>query len=337
MRYSPNPDLAAFVQCLPKTETHLHLEGALPFSLLQAAYPGKYLEEPAFWSPDFRYGSFAEFMEMFATYGRSFFTNPDRYHEAAKIVLKTCVDQNVRYVETSVHMPAIANYDGDPKAAIDAILDAAPPGLEVRVFVGINHDSYTTGCGPVIDDCLSWERLAGIDLHGPEDAPLEPWTAEIWEAARAAGKATKAHAGEFMGADFVARILDELGVKRIEHGVRSVEDEAVVRRLVADGVTLDVCPISNVKLQVKGVTSMAAHPIRQLFDAGVRVTVNSDDPFFFGNSLSDDYFALAMDLGFTERELIKVARNGFEVALNADAVASEATAEFDRIAAEVSS
>ncbi|HEY5753389.1 MAG TPA: hypothetical protein VIT21_09585 [Chthoniobacterales bacterium] len=109
--------------------------------------------------------------------------------------------------------------------------------------------------------------------------------------------------------------LDQLSVTRIEHGVRSVENPSTVARLIREGVTLDVCPISNVKLAVKGIPSMAAHPIRKLFDAGVSVTISSDDPFFFGNSLSEEYYALHQDLAFSKAELVTIAANGFKAAL----------------------
>ncbi|HET7537704.1 MAG TPA: adenosine deaminase, partial [Candidatus Didemnitutus sp.] len=124
---------------------------------------------------------------------------------------------------------------------------------------------------------------------------------------------TKAHAGELMGADFVRKILDELNPQRIEHGVRSVEDPGVVAELVRRGVALDVCPISNHKL-VPGVT-LANHPVRQLVDAGVKVTISSDDPLSFGNTVTDEYVALAEQRKFSRKELVQLAKNGFEVAL----------------------
>jgi adenosine deaminase len=104
-----------------------------------------------------------------------------------------------------------------------------------------------------------------------------------------------------------------LKITRIEHGVRAVEDLVLVERLVREKIGLDVCPISNLKLQVT--PSMDQHPIRQLFDAGVIVTINSDDPFFFGNSLSEEYYAITEDLNFTRPELVQLAKNGFELAL----------------------
>ena len=181
--------------------------------------------------------------------------------------------------------------------------------------MGMCHNDYIGPGKKIIDDCIHWGKLTGIDLHGPEYWPLEPWTAKVWKSAAEAGKFLKAHAGEFMPASFVRRCIEELGVRRIQHGVRCIEDPEVVALIKDLDITLDVCPISNVKLQVEGITKMSEHPIRKLFDAGVRCTINSDDPFMFGNSLSEEYYALATDLNFTPEELAKIAQNGFDVAI----------------------
>jgi len=307
--------LHAFIQELPKTETHLHIEGACPFELLRKADPAKHASPPPFWDESFKYRSFNQFMDLYVAYCGEFFTSAERYHDAAKIVLATCADQNCRYVETSFHLPALAQMRDSGPEVIRAIKAAAPRGLEVRVFAGMCHDTYRDAGRELVDDALTWPELDGLDLHGCEDLPLEPWTADVWARARRAGKFTKAHAGEFMGADFVGRVLDELGVTRIEHGVRAIEDLGIVARLRSEGVALDICPISNVKLAVKGIASMEDHPIRRLFDAGLTVTLSSDDPFFLHNSLTQEYEALHRDLGFTRSELVRVAENGFRVAL----------------------
>ena len=103
-----------------------------------------------------------------------------------------------------------------------------------------------------------------------------------------------------------------LGVTRVQHGVRAIEDPAVVRLAAERGVTFDMCPISNVRLRV--VPSMSEHPIRKLMQAGVRCTVSTDDPLNFANTVNDEYAALAEELNFSRAELAQVARNGWEVA-----------------------
>jgi len=195
----------------------------------------------------------------------------------------------------------------------DAIHDAVPQGLEVRIFLGIHHDGYTSKMRPMLDEALTWPNLAGIDLHGAEDVPLEDWAPWYWKKACDAGKFTKAHAGEFMGADFVRCVVDALGVQRIEHGIRSIENPAVLELLRERGIALDVCPISNFKLGV--VTSTSAHPLRRLMVYGITCTISSDDPICFGNDIEDEYLFLVNELGFTTAELSQVVSTGFEVAL----------------------
>ncbi len=313
----PLPDLglSAYIQSLPKTETHLHLEGALPLELLRRVRPER-ARVPASWAPDFKFRDFAHFETELLDMAFAWFTSPEHYHEAAKLIFARHVAQNVKYVETSFASGVIEFLHLDGREVLAAIRAAVPAGLEVRVFLGIHHNGAGPKMLPVLKEALGWKELAGVDLHGVESLPVESWTAPYWEAARRAGKYTKAHAGEFMGAHFVRRILDELKPQRIEHGVRAIEDPAVVAELKRRGVALDVCPISNHKL-MPGVT-LATHPIRQLFDAGVKVTVSTDDPISFGNTITDEYTALATQRGFTRPELARIARNGFEVALMPD-------------------
>lgn len=333
MLSDPSPALREFVLALPKTETHLHLEGACPFELLQNLDPVKYASPPPFWADDFRYQNFDQFMRLYLEYCSAFYVSAERYHEAAKIILARCAAQGCRYVETSFHLPALLHLRESGPEVIRAIRAAAPRGLELRVFGGMSHNDYSGPARELIDDALAWPELDGIDLHGWEDLPVEPWTADVWHRARAAGKFTKAHAGEFMPAGFIDLILDQLKVTRIQHGVRAVESAATVARLLRDDIALDICPISNLKLAVKGVPSLAHHPIRRLFDAGVTVTINSDDPFFFGNTLADEYYALHQHLRFTPLELVRIAANGFRVALLPDHVKRAHLADLAQITA----
>ncbi|MEZ0216310.1 MAG: adenosine deaminase, partial [Rariglobus sp.] len=144
------------------------------------------------------------------------------------------------------------------------------------------------------------------------------------------GKVTKAHAGEFGGADRVREAIEQLGATRIQHGVRAAEDPAVVALAAERGVTFDVCPLSNVKLCVT--RSLAEHPLRALTAAGVRCTISTDDPLVFANTLNGEYAALAAEAGFTRAELAQLARNGWEVASVPIATRAAMIAEIDRLA-----
>ena len=245
-------------------------------------------------------------------YAGDFFHSAQRYHDCAKAVFEDRLRRNVRYVETSFASGCIDFMSLDGREVCDALRDAVPPGLEVRIFLGIHHDGRTEKMAPVLESALGWDNLDGIDLHGAEEIPLGDWTADYWRRARDAGKFTKAHAGEFCGAGFVRDVVEKLGVTRIEHGVRAIEDPEVVAMLRDKGIALDVCPISNVKLRV--VPSAREHPIKRLIESGVVCTVSTDDPISFGNTIEDEYLLLANDLEFTRAELEQVARNGLAIA-----------------------
>ena len=319
--------LAAFIQSLPKTETHLHFEGTLPLELLRRVRP-EFATPPASWAHNFKFRDFAHFEAELLDMAFSWFTSADRYHQAAKVVFARQASQNIKYVETSFASGCIEFLGLNGREVLEAIRSAVPAGLEVRIFLGIHHNGCTPKMKPVLADALTWQDLAGIDLHGTESLPLEPWTAEYWEAARQAGKFTKAHAGEFLGADFVRQVLTELKPQRLEHGIRAIEDPAVVAEIKRRGLALDVCPISNHKL-VPGV-SLENHPIRRLVDAGVKVTVSTDDPLSFGNTLAHEYLALVERRDFSRKEIVQLMRNGFEVALMSEAQKRPWLQELDR-------
>lgn len=320
-----------FIQSLPKTETHLHLEGALPYELLTAWKPAEYSPNPAFRQPDYRYATFPDFEGILLAHALPWFTSAERYHEAAKAIFAKHVAQNVRYVETSFHLPVTRFINVPGPEIIAAIRAAVPAGLEVRIFAGMLRSDIVGELRATIDELHTWDGLAGVDLHGFEEMRTEPGTAEVWARLRTAGKVTKCHAGEFGGADRVREAIEQLGVTRVQHGVRAIEDSAVVRLAVERNVTFDVCPISNVRLRV--VRSMRDHPIRRLMQAGVRCTVSTDDPLNFANTINDEYAALANELDFTRAELAQVARNGWGVADLPGATKQKYLAEIDALAA----
>ena len=322
-------ETADFIHRLPKTETHLHIEGALPYALLQQLNPEKFAAPQACWAPDFKWPCFEDFESHLIEHAVQWFTTPERYHEAAKEIFAGHLTQNVRYVETSFHA-GIIEFLGIPGPEILAAIRAAvPEGLEVRVFMGMARNGYNATLAPVLEECVTWDGLAGIDLHGVEYLPLEAWTPRLWEKARDHGLVTKAHAGEFGPAAHVHEAIEVLGVKRIQHGIRAVEDSSVVNLAIQEGVAFDVCPISNVKLDV--IDKLEDHPIRQFFDRGLRCTVSTDDPFSFGNTVEDEYAALSAGLGFSNDELKEIAKNGFEVALVDESMRAKWMAEIEGV------
>jgi adenosine deaminase len=332
MRKETPTDLDAFIQALPKTETHLHIEGAVPYDeVLRPFNPAMYGADPEFRRKSYRYPNFPDFEQTLLKHALPWYTSAERYHEAARVIFAEHVRQNVRYVETSFHLHVTEFIKVPGTEIIDAILSAAPPGLEVRVFAGMLRNAYDGPLRETIDDLQNWDQLSGVDLHGLETMPTEPWSYRVWERVGKAGKVLKCHAGEFSGAQTVREAIQQLHVRRIQHGVRSVEDPAVVRLAVDEGVTFDMCPLSNVGLKV--VPDLRSHPLPRLMEAGVNCTVSTDDPLSFGNSIIDEYTALAGEASFTRAELAQVARNGWRVASVPEADRRRWLAEIDRLAA----
>src|SRR3954467_15385823 len=158
-----------FIQALPKTETHLHIEGALPYELLTAWDPEQWPPDPKFRARAYRYTSFPDFERILLDHALPWFTTAERYHEAATAIFAKHVAENVRYVETSFHLPVTQFIHVPGREIIAAIRSAVPAGLEVRIFAGMLRTDITGELRTTIDQLHTWDELSGVDLHGHED------------------------------------------------------------------------------------------------------------------------------------------------------------------------
>ena len=158
---------------------------------------------------------------------------------------------------------------------------------------------------------LASPAVMGITLGGSEDCFPAGEFREVYALAREHGLRLSVHAGEALGPESVWEALESLRPERIGHGVRAVEDPALVAHLAAERIPLEVCPTSNIF--TGAYPSLEAHPVRALFEAGIPITINSDDPTFFHTTLADEYACLPA-LGFSDRDLLKLLRNGFRYA-----------------------
>jgi adenosine deaminase len=302
-----------FIESLPKTETHLHVEGAIPWEFFEERFSGEFPEVPEFRQPEYRYDSFAQFESILIDHALRIIKEPSDYSEIARGIFQKQIEQNVRYVELSFHAGIIEFLQMPGKEIIEAIRSAVPAGLEVRIFMGMSRNSYSDYLGATLEDAVeNWEGLHGIDLHGPEDLPVLNWVPRLWQVARANGRTLKAHAGEFGPAENVEWAVQNLGVKRVQHGIHASDEDEVMNLLAGEGVTLDICPISNYKLCI--FDRWENYPIRQFLDRGIRCTISTDDPLSFANRLTDEYLALHREMNFSATELAQLARSGFEVA-----------------------
>lgn len=310
-------DIERFLQRMPKVELHVHLEGSMrPHVLLELArrngveLPANSEEGLRRW---FRFTDFGHFVEVYLTCSRAL-RKPEDFQLMARDFLEAQAAQNVVYTEAhftiSTHIANGAN-GGEVLDALEEVIgEGERRGVRLRLIPDI-----VRSVGPAAADLtLEW-ALAGrgrgvvaMGLAGMEAGfPNEPYR-EHFSAAKREGLHAVAHAGEHAGPESIRSVLEVCGAERIGHGVRAVEDPALVEELRDRGIPLEVCPTSNVCLGV--FPDLASHSFDRLYRSGVRVSVNSDDPPFFGTDLTGEYLALHRTFGYGPAELAGLALEG---------------------------
>ena len=311
------PALDRFITILPNVETHLHLEGSIqPATLLEIARRNN-VEIPARDVAGveqlFKYKSFHEFLAVFMALARALLRGED-FERIAYELGYHLADQQVRYAEVMISPRQHSNRGVDLTEVVEGAAAGfaraqAERGVRVNLAFDYGRQFGTEEAWPLLESAIRNQKntVVAWSIGGDElNFPPEPY-AELFAAAKKAGLHVMAHAGEVVGPASVWGAVDVLGVERIGHGVRSIGDPALLAHLRQRGVVLDVCPTSNIR--TGAVASLTEHPIRRLFDAGVTVTVNTDDPTFFATTLNDEYRLLASAFGFNAEELATLALN----------------------------
>lgn len=310
--------MKSFIESLPKTELHLHIEGtlepelmfelarrngvALPYSSVDAlrrAY-------------DFR--DLQSFLDLYYA-GASVLRTRDDFRDMALAYFRKASSQNVRYAEIFFDPQTHTQRGVAFETVIRGIREAqeiAARDLEVEsklILCFLRHLSEDDAMR-TLDEAMPYrEWLVAVGLDSSERGHPPSKFARVFARARDAGLFAVAHAGEEGPPEYIREALDILKVRRIDHGVRCLEDAELVARLVAEQIPLTVCPLSNVKLRV--FPSMREHNLRAMLERGLKVTINSDDPAYFGGYVNENYLAAAEGLDLTRDELERIARNGF--------------------------
>jgi aminodeoxyfutalosine deaminase len=310
-------DIHEFARRMPKVELHVHLEGSIrPNTLLQLA------ERNGFKLPaqdveglrDFyRFRSFPHFIEVYVTI-TCCLQMPDDYRLVAYEFGADCARQNVRYAEVTFSIFTNATYSGLPWQAIVEELNAgraqarAEFGVDWRWVFDIVRDVPETQDKVVEIAVAAQDKgVVALGLGGSEKGFPPELFVQSFERARQAGLHSVPHAGEIAGPASIWSALKLLHAERIGHGVRCVEDPALVAYLREHQIPLEVCPTSNVCLGVY--PSYEAHPLRRLWDEGLLITVNSDDPPLFDTDLNHEYEVLTDHFSFTADELEQISLN----------------------------
>lgn len=310
-----------FLQSLPKAELHLHIEGSLEPELMfrLARRNGVALPYPSVEAVRAAY-DFTDLQSFLDLYyqGMAVLQTRQDFHDLAMDYFRRAAAEGVVHVDLSfdpqAHLKRGVSLDVQMEGLLGAMAEAgADLDLSTALILSFLRDEPVASAAEVLEQARPW--LAHISAVGLDSAeaghPPGPF-ADVFRRARELGIPGVAHAGEEGPPEYIRSALDDLQVIRVDHGVRCLEDPALVRRLAEAQIPLTVCPLSNVRLKV--VERMADHPLPRLLDAGLTLTLNSDDPAYFGGGVLDNYRACHAAFGWGEDTFRQLARNALEAA-----------------------
>lgn len=318
---------------IPKVELHLHLEGAIPTEALWQLIQ-KYGGDPVVPNYEalnsrFEYRNFTHFLETWI-WKNDYLREYEDFTLISEAVAKDLASQNIRYAEAFFSPIDFARHGLETQKLAEAIRKGLNrvEDIHVNLVADLVRSTPPEQAARTLAELSQIQDLGiiGIGIGGSEgEFPPEPF-ADIYAQAREFGFKTSAHAGEGAGADSIWGAIRQLKVDRIGHGTRAYEDENLINYLIETRIPLEMCPISNVKTAV--VASLESHPIRMYYDRGIFVTVSTDDPKMFGNSLADEYKLLEKKLGFSRDDIRGLITNSIEASWLDDERKRELSSEF---------
>lgn len=303
---------------IPKAELHIHIEGSLEPELMFAIAKRNQITLPydsvETLRQAYQFSDLQSFLDLYYAGARVLLHEQD-FYDITWGYLQRCAAQNVRHTEIFFD-PQIHTDRGIPfRTVITGIHRALEAGQQLGVSSKLipcflRHLSAEAAMATLQEVLPFKDWIVGVGLDSSElGNPPEKFQA-VFDQARAAGLLTVAHAGEEGPPEYIWQALELLKASRIDHGVRCLEDLQLVQYLVKHQVPLTVCPLSNVKLRV--FDTLANHNLRQMLEAGLCVTVNSDDPAYFGGYIAENFQKIQAALKLTQSELHQLARNSFQ-------------------------
>lgn len=313
------------IRALPKAELHVHIEGTFEPELMfaiaqrnQIDIPYKSVEEV---KQAYNFHNLQSFLDIYYA-GAKVLIHEQDFYDLAWAYFEKCAEDHVvhtemffdpqTHTERGIAFETVLN--GLKRACDDA---KAQLGISSHLIMCFLRHLSEEAAFKTFEQALPYKQhIIGVGLDSSEVGHPPEKFERVFAKAREAGFLIVAHAGEEGPADYVWQALDLLKVNRIDHGVRSEEDPVLMERLIRDKMPLTVCPLSNLKLCV--VNDMREHNIRRLLQQGVKVTVNSDDPSYFGGYMNDNFIAITQALDLTQDELKQLAINSFEASFISD-------------------
>ncbi|NNE39682.1 MAG: adenosine deaminase [Marinicaulis sp.] len=311
-------DLIRYAAALPKAELHLHIEGSLePELMFQLAQRNK-VEIPFNSVEEIRaaysFSNLQEFLDIYYQ-GMSVLLTEEDFFDLTMAYLNRAAADNVKHVEIFFDPQGHTDRSVPFDTAISGILTAlrlsrVQFGITAKLIMCFLRHLPEDAAFETLKQAEPWlDQIVGVGLDSSEVGYPPSNFARVFAAAGKHGLKRVAHAGEEGPPDYVWEALDTLHIDRLDHGNRALEDKKLVERLAAEEMTLTVCPLSNLKLCV--VDDVRNHPIKKMLDLGLRATVNSDDPAYFGGYVMDNFEAIIENLDLTREDIKMLASNSF--------------------------
>lgn len=330
--------LKSLIRQMPKTELHLHIEGSLePELMFQLARRNGItlrFDSVEAIRQAYRFHNLQSFLDIYYE-GAQVLVQEDDFYDLTRAYLDRMATENVRHVEIffdpQTHTERGIAFATVIRGIRRALLDAEHLyGISFRLIMCFLRHLSADEAMQTLENALPFKHwLDGVGLDSSEVGHPPAKFEEVFARARAEGLPAVAHAGEEGPPEYIWQALERLQAKRIDHGVRSLEDPSLMAHLRDTRVPLTVCPLSNIKLCVY--RQMQDHPIAQLLEAGLCVTVNSDDPSYFGGYVTDNYLAIQQGLGLSARQIVQLAKNGFEASWMAEPLKQRHMQELDAL------
>ena len=313
--------LERFIERMPKAELHIHIEGSLePEQMFEFAgrnglrLPFKSVDEAR---QAYQFADLQSFLQLYYQGVRVLVHERD-FYDLTWAYFSKAHSQNLRHVEMffdpQAHTGRGIAFETVISGIHHAMLDAKQRvGISSKLVMCFLRDLSEQAAMATLQQALPFkDRIFAVGLDSSEVGHPPEKFSGVFDEARKEGFLTVAHAGEEGPPEYIWQALDRLKVSRIDHGVRCIEDPDLTARLAAAGIPLTVCPLSNVKLRV--FESIEKHNLKQLLDRGLCVTINSDDPAYFGGYLTENYLAVQKALSLDRNDIYCLARNSFQAA-----------------------
>lgn len=312
-------DLAnKLIDHLPKAELHLHIEGTLEPEMMLAlakrngvALPYENVEQVR---KAYEFDGLQDFLDLYYA-GMSVLLHEQDFHDLTFAYLEKVAADGLTHVEMFFDPQAHTDRGVSFETALGGITSALEQGhrelgISAKLIMCfLRHLPEEQAFDTLACACKHKEHIYGVGLDSSEKGFPPALFSKVFAQARKEGFVPVAHAGEEGPAAYVEAALDDLQVQRVDHGNRALDDAKLTARLARDQTPLTMCPLSNLRL--KGIPDLKASPVKKALDAGLLVSVNSDDPSYFGGYLNDNYRAVHQALGLSEQDIITLAKNSF--------------------------